>query len=154
VPTCLSPAITGMPASRVFVIAIGTTRLRAVARCSTRRHHLLADIAAFVEIDAGELVHVGFVRKSVAIDEIGAAARHAERNAVRSRRPSASVRLAPELGGGLGRQLRRQYDAGAETRMARIGRSKPYSLSALPARALARRAPATGSSTVTLARSL
>ncbi len=47
------------------------------------RDHLLPDIAAFVEIDAGELVHVGLVRKGVAVDEIDAAARHAERDAVR-----------------------------------------------------------------------
>ena len=46
------------------------------------RDNLLSDVAAFVEIDAVELVHVGLVRECVAIDEIETAARHAERNAV------------------------------------------------------------------------
>ena len=59
------------------------------------RHHLLADVAALVEIDAVELVHVGLVREGVAVDEIEPAARHAERDAVRL------------VGGGLD-QLRRR----------------------------------------------
>ena len=47
------------------------------------RHHFLADIAALVEIDAVQAVHVGFVRKRVAIDEVEAAARNARGNAMR-----------------------------------------------------------------------
>ena len=47
------------------------------------RHHFLADIAAFGEIDTAELIHVGLVRKGVAVAEIRAAARNAERDAVR-----------------------------------------------------------------------
>src|SRR5262249_8880212 len=47
------------------------------------RHDLLTDEAALVEIDAVELVHIGFVRKRVTINEIEAAARHAELNPVR-----------------------------------------------------------------------
>ena len=47
------------------------------------RHDLLADIAALVEIDAVQPVHVGLVRERVAIHEVEAAARHAERDAMR-----------------------------------------------------------------------
>ena len=47
------------------------------------RHHLLADIAALLEIDPVELVHVGLVREGVAVGEIESARRHAERDPVR-----------------------------------------------------------------------
>ena len=47
------------------------------------RHHLLADIAALVEIDAVQAVHVGLVRERVAIHEIEPAARHAGLDAMR-----------------------------------------------------------------------
>ena len=47
------------------------------------RDHLLPDEAALVEVDASELVHVGLVREGVAVHEIEAAARNAERDAVR-----------------------------------------------------------------------
>ena len=46
------------------------------------RDDFLADIAALGEIDAAELVHVGFVREGVAVGEIEAAVRHAERDTV------------------------------------------------------------------------
>ena len=69
------------------------------------RHDLLADIAALVEIDAVELVHVGFVRERVAIDEIESAARHAERDAVRLVGCGIDQRRA-EIGGGFARQDR------------------------------------------------
>ena len=79
VPTGLSPART----------AVARLRRRAVehnahgpgargAAMLHPRHHLLADITALVEIDAVQAVHVGFVRKRVAIHEVEAAARHAE----------------------------------------------------------------------------
>ncbi len=41
------------------------------------RHHLLSDVTALVEIDAVQAVHVGFVRKRIAIHEVEAAARNA-----------------------------------------------------------------------------
>ena len=59
------------------------TRVRAVPRCSMRETDLLADEAALVEVDAVKLIHVGFVREGVAIDEVGTAARHAKRDPVR-----------------------------------------------------------------------
>ena len=46
------------------------------------RHHLLADVTALLEIDAVQAVHVGLVRKRVAIHEVEAAARHARGDAV------------------------------------------------------------------------
>ena len=48
-------------------------RLRVAAAISIARHHFLPDETAFLEIDAVELVHVGFMREGVAIDEIDAA---------------------------------------------------------------------------------
>ena len=39
------------------------------------RHDLLSDITAFVEIDAGELIQVCFVRKRIAIYKIETAPR-------------------------------------------------------------------------------
>ena len=47
------------------------------------RDDLLADEAALGEIDALELIHVGLVREGIAVDEVGPAARHPERDAVR-----------------------------------------------------------------------
>ena len=67
------------------------------------RHHFLADEAALVEIDAAELVHVGLVREGVAVDEIAAAARHAERDAMRLVVGGIDQRRA-ELGRGLARR--------------------------------------------------
>ena len=75
------------------------------------RDDFLADIAAFGEIDAAELVHVGLVRKGVAIAEIEAALRHAERDAVRlvlaastSVAPSSAVAAAARCGGSMTRK--------------------------------------------------
>ena len=64
------------------------------------RHHFLADVAALLEIDAGELVHVGFVRKRIEIHEVLAAARHAERDAMRIVSLRVDERRA-QFGGGL-----------------------------------------------------
>ena len=47
------------------------------------RHHFLADIAALVEIDAVQAVHVGLVRKRIAVHEVEPAARHAVHDAMR-----------------------------------------------------------------------
>ncbi len=46
------------------------------------RHHLLADVAALVEVDSMEPIHIGFVRKRVAIDKVEPAARNAQSDAV------------------------------------------------------------------------
>ena len=109
VPTSFSPAVTGRPAlGREAVVGDRHDAAARGAAMLDARHHLLADIAAFVEIDAGELVHVGLVRKGVAVDEVEPAARHAERNAVRL----VGVRvdeLRAEIGGRLGGQMRRQH---------------------------------------------
>ena len=72
------------------------------------RHHFLADEAALVEIDAAELVHVGLVREGVAVDEIRAAARHAERDAVRFVVGGARPASAPSSRAALPREMRRQ----------------------------------------------
>ena len=84
------------------------------------RHHLLADIAALGEIDAAELVHVGLVRKGVAVAEIDAAARHAERDAMRFVFARVDERRA-ELGRRRGGKMRRQHHAQPERRQPRIG---------------------------------
>ena len=103
-PTVLSPAITGdagfgrrtVEGDRHDAGARGAAMLHA-------RHDLLADVAALVEIDAAELVHVGLVREGVAVDEVDAAARHAERDAVRLVVGGVDQRRA-EIGGGLCRR--------------------------------------------------
>ena len=46
------------------------------------RDDLLSDIAALVEIDAAELIHVGFVRKHIAEAKSMPPSRHAERDAM------------------------------------------------------------------------
>jgi hypothetical protein len=46
------------------------------------RHHLLTDITALVEIDAVQPIHIGFMRKCVAIDEVQPAARNAQCDAM------------------------------------------------------------------------
>ena len=84
------------------------------------RDHLLADIAAFGEIDAAELVHVGLVREGVAVAEIDAALRNAERDAVRLVFARVDEGGA-EIGGGVGGKMRRHYHAQTERRQARIG---------------------------------
>ena len=84
------------------------------------RHHLLADIAAFFEIDAGELVHVGFVREGVAVGEIDPATRDAKRDAVRLVFVCLDQRRA-KIGSGSSGEMRRQHHAHAERRQPRIG---------------------------------
>ena len=67
VPTCLSPAMIGRPERRRELVV--SDRHDAAARAGAvldAGDDLLADIAALVEIDAAELVHVGFVRERVA----------------------------------------------------------------------------------------
>ena len=121
VPTCRSPAVTGTPTSRCMFL--DRDRYDAVARGAAMlhaRHHLLADVAALVEIDAGKLVHVGFVREGVTVDEIEPAARHAERDAM-GLVGGRIDEFGTEVGGGLLRQMRRQHHPQAKLRQSRIG---------------------------------
>ena len=119
------PAVAGMRAGDADLLVAGHHRHAGVGGEAFRRdrhdavsrgaamlharHHLLADIAALVEIDAGELVHVGLVREGIAVDEIEAAARHAERDAV-----GLVGRRLEQLGAEIGRRLlgemRRQHE--------------------------------------------
>jgi hypothetical protein len=84
------------------------------------RHDFLADIAALVEIDAAELIHVSFMGKGVAINEINPAARYAERDAVRFIVLRARQRGA-KLARCLRRAMRRDHHPKPERRQARIG---------------------------------
>src|SRR5262249_21731465 len=68
----------------------------AVGALLDARNDLLADIAAFVEIDAVKLVHTGLVWERVAIDEVETATRHAVRDAmgfivIRTAQPRADI---------------------------------------------------------------
>src|SRR6202048_2418366 len=70
------------------------------------RNHLLADEAALGKIDPTELVHVGLVRKRIAIAEIEPAARDCERSAMRlvrgrigQLRANPGCRFADAMGG-------------------------------------------------------
>src|SRR5262245_50991404 len=66
--------------------AIETHRHRSRARRTPMldaRNHLLADKAAFAEIDPAELIHVGLVGESFAVDEIKSAARDRMRDPMR-----------------------------------------------------------------------
>ena len=155
VPTCLSPAITGD--AGVGREAVGRDRHDAGARGAAMlhaRHHLLADVAALVEIDAGELVHVGLVREGVAVDEVEPAARHAERDAMRL----VGVRLdelGAEIGGGLLGEMRRQHDALAERGQPRVGIDQAvFGRRPLPSQTASTPSTSDRSSQITLARSL
>ena len=84
------------------------------------RHHLLADIAALVEIDARKAVHVGLVREGVAICEVDPAPRHAAGDPM-----GLIVGRIDQFGvdepGQLLLEFRRRQDAEAELVVARIG---------------------------------
>ena len=104
------------------------------------RHHLLADEAALVEIDAAELVHVGLVRECVAVDEVRAAARHAERDAMRLVVGGIDERRA-ELRRRLAGDVRRDHAAQPERGQARVGiaQAGPAGAGAVPDRQHAER---------------
>ncbi len=123
VPTVLSPALTGVPASGAKLSKLtGTIAGARGAAVLHARDHLLADEAALVEVDAAELVHVGLVRERIAVDEVEAAARDAERDAVRlvDRRLD---QVRAEIGGGFARKMRRQHAAQPQRRKPRVARS-------------------------------
>ncbi len=156
VPISFSPAITGKPsAGREFII--GDPHDCGCARSSDARRgrRLPVRHSTLTEINAGELVHVGLVRERVAIDEIHAAARHAERDAVRLVSLCVGERGA-EIGGRLRRQMRRQHHPQAELGQPRIGIAKPVVgiPLAVPTPPSRRPAPPKGLSAITLARSL
>ena len=98
------------------------------------RDHLLADEAAFLEIDPMELVHVGFMREGVPIDEIEAAGGHAELDPMRLIGGGID-QLGPERGRRVGRVGRRDA-AQAQFRQAgvRIARAPVRRRSAVPDR--------------------
>src|SRR5262249_53761405 len=65
--------------------AVEGQRHHAAARSAAvldARDHLLSDETALVEVDAPQLVHVALMRKSIAVSEVEAAARHPERDAM------------------------------------------------------------------------
>ena len=84
------------------------------------RHHLLADVTALVEIDAVQAVHVGFVRKRVAIHEVEPAARHARGDAM-GVVGGAVDQLRADQVGDLLLELFGHQNPPAERRVARIG---------------------------------
>ena len=84
------------------------------------RHHFLSDIAALVEIDAVQPVHVGLVRKCVAIYEVEPAARHARRDAMRII-GGAVDQFGIDQRGDFWRQFFRHQNPPAERGVARIG---------------------------------
>ena len=158
-PTWRLPARTATPTSRGgAVVADGHGAGARGAAVLHPRHHLLTDIAAFSEIDAGELVHVGLVREGVAVAEIDPAARHAKRDAVRL--VFARIdEIRAEIGSRCGGQMRRQHHAYAERRQARIGIAQPAPLPTRVGRGLPSQTASTPktsdrSSMMTLARSL
>ena len=120
-PTAFSPALTGVPASGAKPSnAHGHYPRARGAAVFDARDHLLADEAALVEVDAAELVHVGLVRKGIAIDEVEAAARHAERDPMRLVGGRVE-QLRAEVGRGLLGEVRREHAAQPERRQARVG---------------------------------
>ena len=117
------------------------------------RNDLLADIAAFAEIDAAELIHVGLVRKGVAVAEINAAVRHAERDAMRfvfARGDEGCTEIGRRLGG----KMRRYYHAQPERRQPRIGVAQAILVVPLPSQAASTPRVSDKSSIMTLARNL
>src|SRR6478735_6731740 len=105
---------------RKFVI---DNRHDAAACAGTMLHagyDLLTDIAALAEIDAVELIHVCFVRKRIAINEIEAAARNTERDTV-SLVGVCADQLAAEIGGGFLGKMRRQHHPRTERRQTWVG---------------------------------
>ena len=154
-PTAFSPALTGVPASGAKPSKRDRHHARARgAAMLDARDHLLADEAALVEVDAAELVHVGLVRKGIAVNEIEAAARHAERDPVRLV-GGGLEQLRAEIGRGLGGQVRRQHAAQAQRRQARIGDSTGrIRWPAAPSQTASTPRISDKSSTITLARSL
>ena len=87
------------------------------------RHHFLSDIAALVEIDAVQAVHVGLVRKRVAVHEIEPAARHAGGDAMRLIGVTVDEVGADQIGDLL-LQLFGHENAPAERLVPRIGKGQ------------------------------
>ena len=84
------------------------------------RDHLLTDEAALVEVDSGELIHVGLVGKRVAVRKVGTALRHAERDPMRLVVGRLDQRGA-DRGRRLGGEVGRQHAAHAERGQPRVG---------------------------------
>ena len=124
VPTALSPARTVVPGSGAKAFEHDPDRPgpRGAAMLHPR-HHFLTDVTALVEIDAVQAVHVGLVRKRVAIDEVETAARHAAGDAMRfiGRRIG---ELRADQVGDLLRKLSGNQNPPAERGVAGIGEGK------------------------------
>src|ERR1700730_4605424 len=84
------------------------------------RNHLLPDVTALLEVDAVQAVHVGFVRKRIAIDKLKTAARNARGDAM-SLIGGAIDQLGANQIGDFLRELLRHKNAPSERCAARIG---------------------------------
>ena len=115
------------------------------------RDDLLADIAALVEIDAGEAVHVGLVRKRIAVHEIEPAARHAERDAM-GLVVGGIDQLGADQVGQLLLEIFGDQDASAERSLRGSAKARSGCAASWPSQAAS--TPRSRFSTVTLARSL
>jgi hypothetical protein len=106
VPRVRSPALTGTPAPGAKPSkAMGSTRVRAVPRCSMRDH--LCPTKQPRRTDAAELVHVGPVRKRIAVDEIAPPRTPAQCDALGPARDE----FGAEVRRGVGSKVRRQHAA-------------------------------------------
>ena len=99
------------------------------------RNHLLSDVAALLEIDAVQAVHVGFVRKRIAIHKIKSAARNAGGDAVSLIGSAVDQLRANQIGDFL-RQRLGHKNTPAEDWVARIGERqiRRYGRIAVPCR--------------------
>ena len=155
VPTGLSPARIGRARLRRKIIQNDAHGAGARGAAMLHpRHHFLADIAALVEIDAVQAVHVGFVRKRVAIHEVEAAARHARGDAMRVVGGAVDQLGADQVGDFL-RQLLREPGSASRARALR-GSAKARSgfMAGSPSHAASTPRLSDRFSTATLARSL
>src|SRR6476646_4307689 len=99
------------------------------------RNHLLSDVAALLENDAMQAVHVGFVGKRIAIDEVQPAARNAGGDAM-SLIGSAVEQLRADQVGGFLRECLGHKNTPAKGWVARIGECqiRGYGRLAVPGR--------------------
>src|SRR5262249_12036391 len=108
---------------REFVVGDRHNPVASTRAMLDTRNDFLTHITALVEIDTVELVHIGFMRKSVAIDKVQAPSRHAKRNTV------GLVGLCVDQGGaniagGFASKVRWQHDAPAQLREARVRKAQ------------------------------
>ena len=107
---------------RRALVAYRARSRRAMPRCPCA-YDLLADIAAFGEINAAKLVHISLMRESVAVAEVDAYRRRVPRDAERV----VLVRLderGAEARRRVGSAMRRYHQAQPQRRQTRIGIGK------------------------------